>query len=123
VCSPGGGFDAEFGTAGFPAAFTAMYRCGSGGPVRGFGGGRDALPGLSPNRRVGRRDPCECIHGPSAAGCLRFRAAGGAAGPGPWQVGRSGSALWLDDDADRVALVLFEVADAFGDLVERQDWR
>ncbi len=41
------GFRIEWGTAGLPAAFVATYQQGSGGPVLGFNGEYDALPGLS----------------------------------------------------------------------------
>ncbi|WP_030968282.1 amidohydrolase [Streptomyces sp. NRRL S-1824] len=62
------GFDVEFGTAGFPTAFTATFRHGSGGPVLGFSGEYDALPGLSQNKGVGHHDPREYIHDPFAPG-------------------------------------------------------
>ncbi|MGW1023274.1 amidohydrolase [Streptomyces sp. NPDC002577] len=60
------GFDVEFGTAGFPTAFTATYSGGKGGPVLGFSGEYDALPGLSQNKGVGHHDPREYIHDPFA---------------------------------------------------------
>lgn len=41
------GFTIEWGTAGLPAAFIATFQQGSGGPVLGFNGEYDALPGLS----------------------------------------------------------------------------
>ncbi|WP_312870522.1 amidohydrolase [Streptomyces himalayensis] len=60
------GFEVEFGTAGFPTAFTATYAYGKGGPVLGFSGEYDALPGLSQNKGVGHHDPREYIHDPFA---------------------------------------------------------
>lgn len=60
------GFEVEFGTAGFPTAFTATFRQGSGGPVLGFSGEYDALPGLSQKKGAGRHDPLEYIHDPFA---------------------------------------------------------
>jgi aminobenzoyl-glutamate utilization protein B len=60
------GFDVEFGTAGFPTAFTATFSYGSGGPVLGFSGEYDALPGLSQHKGVGHHDPREYIHDPFA---------------------------------------------------------
>jgi aminobenzoyl-glutamate utilization protein B len=62
------GFDIEFGTAGFPTAFTATYRRGRGGPVLGFSGEYDALPGLSQHKGVGEHDPKEYVHDPFAPG-------------------------------------------------------
>ncbi len=62
------GFDVRFGTAGFPTAFTATFRQGSGGPVLGFSGEYDALPGLSQHKGVGHHDPQEYIHDPFAPG-------------------------------------------------------
>ncbi|MFF0074009.1 amidohydrolase [Streptomyces sp. NPDC005494] len=62
------GFDVEFGTAGFPTAFTATYSRGKGGPVIGFSGEYDALPGLSQNKGVGEHDPKEYVHDPFAPG-------------------------------------------------------
>ncbi|MER5885898.1 amidohydrolase [Streptomyces sp. NPDC001941] len=62
------GFDVEFGTAGFPTAFTATYRQGRGGPVLGFSGEYDALPGLSQRKGVGHHDPLEYVHDPFAPG-------------------------------------------------------
>ncbi|MFH8572151.1 amidohydrolase [Streptomyces sp. NPDC017993] len=62
------GFDVRFGTAGFPTAFTATFRQGSGGPVLGFSGEYDALPGLSQHKGVGHHDPREYIHDPFAPG-------------------------------------------------------
>ncbi|MEV0093837.1 amidohydrolase [Streptomyces sp. NPDC050738] len=62
------GFHVEFGTAGFPTAFTATYTLGSGGPVLGFSGEYDALPGLSQRKGVGHHDPLEYIHDPFAPG-------------------------------------------------------
>ncbi|MBZ4016186.1 amidohydrolase [Streptomyces purpurogeneiscleroticus] len=62
------GFDVEFGTAGFPTAFTATFRHGKGGPVLGFSGEYDALPGLSQRRGVGHHDPLEYVHDPFAPG-------------------------------------------------------
>ncbi|MFJ5263015.1 amidohydrolase [Streptomyces sp. NPDC088387] len=62
------GFHVEFGTAGFPTAFTATYSHGSGGPVLGFSGEYDALPGLSQRRGVGHHDPLEYVHDPFAPG-------------------------------------------------------
>ncbi|MDQ8702992.1 amidohydrolase [Streptomyces sp. LHD-70] len=60
------GFQVEFGTAGFPTAFTATYRHGSGGPAIGFSGEYDALPGLSQKKGVGHHDPLEYVHDPYA---------------------------------------------------------
>lgn len=60
------GFTVEFGTAGFPTAFTATFRQGKGGPVLGFSGEYDALPGLSQKKGVGQHDPLEYIHDPYA---------------------------------------------------------
>ncbi|WP_307813215.1 amidohydrolase [Streptomyces sp. N35] len=60
------GFEVEFGTAGFPTAFTATFRQGKGGPVLGFSGEYDALPGLSQKKGVGHHDPLEYIHDPFA---------------------------------------------------------
>ncbi|MFJ2830926.1 amidohydrolase [Streptomyces sp. NPDC087263] len=60
------GFQVKFGTAGFPTAFTATFSYGSGGPVLGFSGEYDALPGLSQNKGVGHHDPREYIHDPFA---------------------------------------------------------
>lgn len=60
------GFDIEFGTAGFPTAFTATYTRGKGGPAIGFSGEYDALPGLSQNKGVGEHDPKEYVHDPFA---------------------------------------------------------
>ena len=51
------GFAIQWGTAGFPAAFTATFRHGSGGPVLGFNGEYDALPGLSQRMGVATHDP------------------------------------------------------------------
>ncbi|WP_428955688.1 amidohydrolase [Streptomyces sp. cg35] len=62
------GFDVRFGTAGFPTAFTATFSYGSGGPVLGFSGEYDALPGLSQNKGVGHHDPREYVHDPFAPG-------------------------------------------------------
>nr|WP_206323625.1 amidohydrolase [Streptomyces sp. HNM0574] len=62
------GFDVEFGTAGFPTAFTATFTRGSGGPVIGFSGEYDALPGLSQKRGAGRHDPLAYVHDPFAPG-------------------------------------------------------
>ncbi|MGW6022831.1 amidohydrolase [Streptomyces sp. NPDC055099] len=62
------GFDVRFGTAGFPTAFTATYTHGKGGPVLGFSGEYDALPGLSQHKGVGHHDPREYIHDPFAPG-------------------------------------------------------
>ncbi|WP_419998388.1 amidohydrolase [Streptomyces boninensis] len=62
------GFDVEFGTAGFPTAFTATFRQGEGGPVLGFSGEYDALPGLSQKKGVGHHDPREYVHDPFAPG-------------------------------------------------------
>lgn len=62
------GFRIEFGTAGFPTAFTATCSYGSGGPVLGFSGEYDALPGLSQNKGVGHHDPREYVHDPFAPG-------------------------------------------------------
>ncbi len=62
------GFDIEFGTAGFPTAFTATYRRGKGGPVIGFSGEYDALPGLSQKAGAGEHDPREYVHDPFAPG-------------------------------------------------------
>lgn len=62
------GFEVEFGTAGFPTAFTATYRQGKGGPVLGFSGEYDALPGLSQKKGVGHHDPLEYVHDPFAPG-------------------------------------------------------
>ncbi|WP_308298830.1 amidohydrolase [Streptomyces sp. GESEQ-35] len=60
------GFEVEFGTAGFPTAFTATFSYGKGGPVLGFSGEYDALPGLSQNKGVGHHDPREYVHDPFA---------------------------------------------------------
>ncbi|MCT9076765.1 amidohydrolase [Streptomyces fulvoviolaceus] len=60
------GFDVEFGTAGFPTAFTATFSHGTDGPVLGFSGEYDALPGLSQHKGVGHHDPREYIHDPFA---------------------------------------------------------
>jgi len=49
------GFSVQWGSGGFPAAFTATY--GSGGPVLGFNVEYDALPGLSQKRAAGSHDP------------------------------------------------------------------
>ncbi|MCG8970567.1 amidohydrolase [Streptomyces flaveolus] len=62
------GFDIEFGTAGFPTAFTATFRRGKGGPVIGFSGEYDALPGLSQKAGAGEHDPREYVHDPFAPG-------------------------------------------------------
>lgn len=62
------GFQVEFGTAGFPTAFTATYTQGTGGPVLGFSGEYDALPGLSQRSGVGHHDPREYVHDPFAPG-------------------------------------------------------
>ncbi|MBC9715373.1 amidohydrolase [Streptomyces sp. TRM66268-LWL] len=62
------GFEVEFGTAGFPTAFTATFRQGKGGPVLGFSGEYDALPGLSQKKGVGHHDPLEYVHDPFAPG-------------------------------------------------------
>jgi aminobenzoyl-glutamate utilization protein B len=51
------GFTVRWGTAGFPAAFIATFRHGRGGPVLGFNGEFDALPGLSQRRGVAMHDP------------------------------------------------------------------
>ncbi|MGW8380494.1 amidohydrolase [Streptomyces sp. ODS28] len=58
------GFHVEFGTAGFPTAFTATFTRGSGGPVLGFSGEYDALPGLSQKKGVGHHDPLVYEHDP-----------------------------------------------------------
>ncbi|WP_338694885.1 amidohydrolase [Streptomyces sp. Q6] len=60
------GFDVQFGTAGFPTAFTATFTYGKGGPVLGFSGEYDALPGLSQSKGVGHHDPREYVHDPFA---------------------------------------------------------
>ncbi|MER5752029.1 amidohydrolase [Streptomyces sp. NPDC002088] len=62
------GFEVEFGTAGFPTAFTATFSYGQGGPVLGFSGEYDALPGLSQHKGVGHHDPREYVHDPFAPG-------------------------------------------------------
>ncbi len=62
------GFEVEFGTAGFPTAFTATFTRGKGGPTLGFSGEYDALPGLSQNKGVGEHDPKEYVHDPFAPG-------------------------------------------------------
>ncbi len=62
------GFDVEFGTAGFPTAFTATFTHGKGGPALGFSGEYDALPGLSQHKGVGHHDPLEYVHDPFAPG-------------------------------------------------------
>lgn len=62
------GFQVEFGTAGFPTAFTATFSHGTGGPVLGFSGEYDALPGLSQHSGVGHHDPREYVHDPFAPG-------------------------------------------------------
>ncbi|MCK2244479.1 MULTISPECIES: amidohydrolase [unclassified Crossiella] len=54
------GFRIEWGTGGFPAAFTATY--GSGKPVLGFNVEYDALPGLSQKRGAGTHDPLVYNH-------------------------------------------------------------
>jgi amidohydrolase len=51
------GFTIAWGTAGLPAAFTATFRQGRGGPVLGFNGESDALPGLSQRKGVAKHDP------------------------------------------------------------------
>ena len=51
------GFKIEWGTAGLPAAFIATFVQGSGGPVLGFNGEYDALPGLSQTKGSGQHDP------------------------------------------------------------------
>lgn len=51
------GFTIEWGTAGFPAAFVATFQQGSGGPVLGFNGEYDALPGLSQRPGATDHDP------------------------------------------------------------------
>jgi len=51
------GFTIEWGTAGLPAAFTAVFRSGHGGPVLGFNGENDALPGLSQRKGATTHDP------------------------------------------------------------------
>ena len=51
------GFKIEWGTAGLPAAFIATYQQGSGGPVLGFNGEYDALPGLSQRQGSTQHDP------------------------------------------------------------------
>ena len=51
------GFTIEWGTAGFPASFIATFRHGSGGPVLGFNGEYDALPGLSQRKGVATHAP------------------------------------------------------------------
>lgn len=60
------GFEVEFGTAGFPTAFTATFSQGRGGPVLGFSGEYDALPGLSQKKGAGEHDPLEYVHDPFA---------------------------------------------------------
>jgi aminobenzoyl-glutamate utilization protein B len=62
------GFTVEFGTAGFPTAFTATFTQGKGGPALGFSGEYDALPGLSQRQGVGHHDPREYVHDPFAPG-------------------------------------------------------
>jgi amidohydrolase len=51
------GFTIQWGTAGFPAAFIATFQHGRGGPVLGFNGEYDALPGLSQRMGVATHDP------------------------------------------------------------------
>ena len=51
------GFRIDWGTAGFPAAFIATFQHGRGGPVLGFNGEYDALPGLSQRKGVPTHDP------------------------------------------------------------------
>ena len=51
------GFQIEWGTAGLPAAFVATFQHGSGGPVLGFNGEYDALPGLSQRPGATEHDP------------------------------------------------------------------
>jgi aminobenzoyl-glutamate utilization protein B len=51
------GFTIRWGTAGFPAAFVATFQNGRGGPVLGFNGEYDALPGLSQRAGAGTHDP------------------------------------------------------------------
>ncbi len=51
------GFKIEWGTAGLPAAFIATFVQGSGGPVLGFNGEYDALPGLSQTKGSVQHDP------------------------------------------------------------------
>ena len=50
-------FTIEWGTAGFPAAFIATFRHGAGGPVLGFNGEYDALPGLSQRAGAAKHEP------------------------------------------------------------------
>ncbi|MFD4669676.1 amidohydrolase [Lentzea sp. NPDC058450] len=54
------GFTIEWGTGGFPAAFTATF--GSGKPVLGFNAEYDALPGLSQKAGVAKHDPLVYNH-------------------------------------------------------------
>ncbi len=51
------GFSIEWGTAGLPAAFIATFVQGSGGPILGFNGEYDALPGLSQTQGSVQHDP------------------------------------------------------------------
>lgn len=51
------GFKVEWGTAGLPAAFIATFQQGTGGPVLGFNGEYDALPGLSQSQGSTTHDP------------------------------------------------------------------
>jgi len=51
------GFKIEWGTAGLPAAFIATFVQGNGGPVLGFNGEYDALPGLSQTQGSEQHDP------------------------------------------------------------------
>ena len=51
------GFRIEWGTAGLPAAFIATFVQGTGGPVLGFNGEYDALPGLSQRQGSVQHDP------------------------------------------------------------------
>ncbi|GAA4856528.1 amidohydrolase [Saccharopolyspora cebuensis] len=59
------GFEIEWGTAGFPTAFTATFRNGR-GPALGFSGEYDALPGLSQRAGAGTHDPLVYHHDPFA---------------------------------------------------------
>jgi amidohydrolase len=59
------GFRIEWGTAGIAAAFIATWSNGN-GPVLGFSGECDALPGLSQKRGVGVHDPLIYNYDPHA---------------------------------------------------------
>jgi aminobenzoyl-glutamate utilization protein B len=60
------GFTIEWGTAGLPAAFIATFSRGRSGPVLGFNGESDALPGVSQKAGVPRHDPLVYNYDPYA---------------------------------------------------------